>query len=635
MRMTMKTINEENLPKNTSVELLECKSKIKELEMIVEAFSKQRLTDSIEFTNLINEYNKIKNSRSWKYTQFIRNILDKIKKINHKSVFDPSIDYRNNIYNHWINKVEKDIYTYDMPSLPLITVIIPFNKLDDNKISISIDSIINQNYINWRLIVLYNDITKNELENYDEYKKNSKIKLIHCNNFVLDDIEGDLFGYLGCNDVLSLNALQEVALAYNLNDNVKIIYSDHDRLSSNNDKKHSPFFKPDYSPDTLLWQNYFSPFVFYKKELLSKNDLICNNLSLDYGFILKKTDNIARNEVYHIDKVLYHLREKGGINVKPPKTKRSSSTKIAEIENAIKRRRIKGYNIQSKSGNNIVYDDLNAGVSVIIPSKDNFYSLKKCVDSIIKITKYDNYEIIIVDNGSNVTNRTQIEQYSNNNNIKYIYFEMPFNFSYMCNMGSKYSSKEVLAFVNDDIEIKNPNWMSIMVGQAIQKKTGAVGAKLYYPNSNLIQHCGVGCYLGGPGHFLQGTADDVDHYFSRNLANYNVLAVTAACLFVEKNKFNKVGGFDNNFNVNYNDVDLCIRLYDAGYYNIVRNDVICIHHESFTRQPANALEIYKAKELLFDKNSKYRAHDPFYNKNLPQFSANFDYERELRVYNIE
>lgn len=625
-------------------ELEVLKEKVITQEKIIEAYERQRITDSIEFSNLIKEYNKILNSNTWKKTETIRKVLDKIKRITSTNIKPEEINQRERIYNEWINLVEKNIEIKEFDYNPLISIVMPIYNVDKNILKDAIDSVVNQLYINWELILVDDCSTNNCIDVLNIYRDNQKIKIFKNNknsgisystNVGLKNATGVYVGFLDCDDVLSLNALQEVVKTININKDIKIVYSDYDLLSVDGKNKTNPFFKPDYSPDTLWWNNYISHFVLYRKDLIDKVGEFNSELdgSQDYDYILRAVENVDYKEIAHIDKVLYHWRtRKESVAFSNSAKPYAIDAAVKARNNAIKRRNIKGHLNSDGDINKIIYDDLNTGVSIIIPSKDNFDSLKLCIESIINITKYNNYEIIVVDNGSNEDNKKLISDYLNNNNIKYIYFIKPFNYSYMCNIGVKNSNMPVLCFLNDDIEITDENWLSIMVGQAIQKCTGAVGAKLYYPNSNLIQHCGVGNYLGGPGHYLQGMKDDIDHYYSRNKANYNVIAVTGACIVIEKDKFIEVNGYRQELDINYNDVDLCMRLYDNGYFNVVRNDVICTHHESLTRQPASVERLFIDRELLFKFNKEYSAYDPFYNRNLPQFSSNFDYERDLKIY---
>ena len=128
----------------------------------------------------------------------------------------------------------------------------------------------------------------------------------------------------------------------------------------------------------------------------------------------------------------------------------------------------------------------------------------------------------------------------------------------MCNDGAGIAKGDVLVFLNDDTEIIEPEWLMKMAGQARQKHTGAVGAKLYYPASKKIQHCGISCLLIGPVNYLQGLDDSDIYYYGRNRADYNVLAVSAACLAVEREKFGEIGGFNEELPNNYNDVDYIV-----------------------------------------------------------------------------
>ena len=183
---------------------------------------------------------------------------------------------------------------------------------------------------------------------------------------------------------------------------------------------------------------------------------------------------------------------------------------------------------------------------------------------------------------------------------------------------------------NDDIEIINEEWLERMVGHAELEHVGAVGAKLLYPNSKKIQHIGVINIANGPVHAFIGYNDDNIYYFGRNKIDYNWLVVTAACMLVNAAKFNKVNGFNEDMPVAYNDVELCFRLVEAGYYNVVRNDVILYHHESVSR--GNDLKSEKKfKRLMAEQKHLYKLHpyfknkDPFYSSNLTQHAPDFSY----------
>ena len=272
----------------------------------------------------------------------------------------------------------------------------------------------------------------------------------------------------------------------------------------------------------------------------------------------------------------------------------------------------------------------NPLVSVIIPSKDNYKVLKRCIETLYEITRYRNFEVILVDNGSNDENKKLYQGLSDKYKFKYVYEKMDFNFSRMCNIGAREAKGEYYLFLNDDIEIINEEWLERMVGHAELEHVGAVGAKLLYPNSKLIQHIGVINIANGPVHAFAGLSDDNIYYFGRNKIDYNWLTVTAACLLVKASKFERVNGFNEEMPVTYNDVEFCFKLVEAGYYNVVRNDAILYHHESVSRGD-DLLSKEKFNRLMSEQNHMYELHpefkdkDPFYNSNLAQHAADFSY----------
>lgn len=195
----------------------------------------------------------------------------------------------------------------------------------------------------------------------------------------------------------------------------------------------------------------------------------------------------------------------------------------------------------------------------------------------------------MVDNGSNDYNRAKAELLVKAHNelgsARYHYEPMDFNFSRMCNIGASMADGDFLLFLNDDIEIRKSGWLERMTDKVRLPYVGAVGMKLLYPNSDIIQHAGVMNVRVGPYHKLQYCHNDEEHYFGFNKGVRNVLAVTGACLMVRRNVFEEVGGFDaEHFAVAFNDIDLCYKIYEKGYYNVVLNNIYLYHHESLSRE---------------------------------------------------
>lgn len=267
-------------------------------------------------------------------------------------------------------------------------------------------------------------------------------------------------------------------------------------------------------------------------------------------------------------------------------------------------------------------------VSVIILSKDHPGVLENCLRSFKEKTQYRFYEWIVVDNGSSEENREKVETLQKTYGFTYIYEPMPFNFSKMCNLGEKKAKGDLILLMNDDIEIIEGSWLERMAGQALLPHVGAVGAKLWYADSENIQHAGVTNLKIGPSHKLVTFPDEEDYYFGRNRVTYNVAAVTGACLMVARKKYEAAGGLDESLPVAYNDVDFCFKLLEAGYVNVQRNDAILCHHESLSRGPDEQSEgkwerLLAEKEALYERHPQLRGKDPFYHKDLIDNASNY------------
>lgn len=400
-----------------------------------------------------------------------------------------------------------------------------------------------------------------------------------------------------------------------------LVYADEDEWNSNRSIRMNPWFKPDFSPDTLLSYFYFgNMFALRTKELQNivwkKSDDFMMNL---YDMCLQMAIPVKRNRIGHLQYVLYHadaLKELCTENV------------YADLKNEYAKRTF----VCAKEGE---ATPLNDKISVVIPSKDHPEVLQVCLESLINTGKSENYEIVVVDNGSNEEARLNYEELKIKYGFNYIYRPMDFNFSVMCNMGAKAATGNVLLFLNDDIEAKEQGFVEKMYAHVKKLHVGAVGAKLYYPDSKMIQHAGITNLRLGPVHKMQFLTDNRSYYYGRNIYDYNVLAVTAACLMIRKEVFDECGGFSEELAVAFNDVELCFRLYETGYYNVQCNEAVLCHHESLSRGNDETTE--KQQRLQRERSKMYAMHpgfygeDPFYHPYLngqildTNFSCAYEY----------
>ena len=434
------------------------------------------------------------------------------------------------------------------------------------------------------------------------------------------------------------NTIDKIVEVFEKQKPVKLLYGDEDEVNHEETVRMNPWFKPDYSPDTLLSYFYFGKLVAVRKETLKtavdslykkqaesgggmisshasdeKSKSLDNNLVLNrilYSVVLEICSTLKSDRIFHIKQVLY------------------SSHCIRHWGFEEEYQDIRTYY------NNLREREKMEGVSIVIPSKDNPEVLGRCLKSIVRWTKDISYEIIVVDNGSNNENKEAMKKIQQEYSFSYVYQPMEFNFSKMCNIGAQRAKYGLLMFLNDDCEVRGSKWLSHMASLATVKTTGAVGAKLYYPESKRIQHCGIYNIQVGPVHKLQFKEDIRPYYDRRNLDVRNVLAVTAACLMVRKSVFEKINGFDENLRVAFNDVDFCYKLYKAGYNNVIDNEIHLWHHESLSRGSDESPE--KLERLMQEKQKLYKKHhilweeDPYYHPGLTRdildTGYSFDYE---------
>lgn len=417
---------------------------------------------------------------------------------------------------------------------------------------------------------------------------------------------------------MSSACISEISSYFAANPEMLILYGDEDVQTADGERK-CPWYKPCWSPDLYLDCFYLGSVMAVRKTLVEQiaPELLQGKPAGTLFIPFEHPEEIRRTadslimaaggfekgcrSIGRVPSVLFHVNEDRDREAFLPGV--SGEEEGQEFLP----------NVKGDEGPNSP-EIVGELVSVIIPSKDNPEVLKKCLGSLKTYVNQKKAEIIIVDNGSTPENRVQVEEMAQG--MIYLYHPMEFNFSAMCNLGAAQAKGRFLLFLNDDMEMCKDGWMEAMMQKAAQPYVGAVGLKLYYPDSIRIQHDGITNLPVGPVHKLQFFEDNRSYYFGRNRYNQNCLAVTGACLMLEKEKFREAGGFRESLRVAYNDVDLGFALYETGYQNVVLNTHYAYHHESLSRGSDETWE--KQKRLEDEREQLYRLHpvlhgeDPYY-----------------------
>ncbi len=524
---------------------------------------------------------------------------------------------------------------------PLISVLMPVYNTPEPVLRSAIESIPRQLYPHWELCVADDASTAPHvrpiLEQYA--RMDSRIKLefrtqnghiSHASNSCLAMAAGDYVALFDHDDELSEHALYFVALEINEHPQAKLIFSDEDKIGHDG-RRFGPYFKPDFSPDLFLAQNSISHLGVYETTLLREIGGFRPGVegSQDWDLALRCTERIGQDSIRHIPRVLYHWRAISG----------SAAMTVQEkpyaLEAALKA--IQQYLDRNAPGSRVVPAPQVAIfqrvvyplpkpeplVSILIPSRDGYMMLSRCVESIRSKTDYPSYEILIIDNGSTDSQSLRyLEQLQAKGTARVLRDDGPFNFSALNNRAAHQAKGEVLVLLNNDIEVISPGWLAEMVSHAVRPEIGVVGAKLYYPNDT-IQHAGIVVGMGGvAGHShlkwprsALGNAGDL--WLARN-----PLAVTAACCAVRKQLYLDMGGLNEQDLPNaYNDVDFCLRLAERGFRILWTPHAELYHHESASRGYEDTPEKQArfAKEVAYMQKrwgDSYIARDPAWNPNL-------------------
>lgn len=558
-------------------------------------------------------------------------------------------DYTQYLYRKQINKSKRKFILNQIKGFkekPLLSIVIPVYDPPIDFFTLALDSIVNQLYSNWE-VCLADDCSKDEevkelIEQYCSKYPNMKVvyrsengHISKASNSALELATGKYTVLMDQDDVLREDALYEMVKWINLKPDADLIYSDEDKIDEHG--LHSePHFKPDWSPDSLLSRNYLGHVCLFNTEQLRAIGgwRVGFEGSQDYDLVLRYTEKYSK--IYHIPEVLYHWRihreSAASSETAKPYAYRAAQEALQE---ALSRRGWNGHIdfLEGFRGYKVRMDikNPNALVSIIIPSKNKQDYLKKCIDSIVKKSSYRNFEIILIDNNSDDKKFFQlVNQYKKQTQFKFNYVrdEGAFNFARLMNVGRSHAKGEYIMLLNNDTEVITEDWLEGFIEHVQRPEIGVAGCKLLFEDDT-IQHAGVVVGLGGvAAHAFAREDRDGPGYFNYiNLLN-NYSALTAACIMVRTSVYDEVKGFSEEFVVEYNDVDFCLKVLEAGYRNLYIPHVELYHYESISRgHPHATSESYKrhVKEVnkFRKKWMKYVDHDPCYNTNLTLGAENF------------
>jgi glycosyltransferase involved in cell wall biosynthesis len=522
---------------------------------------------------------------------------------------------------------------------PLISIVMPTYNSPPNWLVKCIESVRKQVYANWELCIADDASTQPDvrklLQSYARRDKRIKVvfrerngHIAEASNSALAIAKGDWIALLDHDDELPPHALYAVACAINEHPEVRLIYSDEDKIDSIG-HRYDPYFKPEWNYDLFLGQNMISHLGVYHAGLVREVGGFRKGMegSQDYDLALRCIERLQPAQIHHIPRVLYHWRaiegstamsmdEKSYAAVAARKALREHLERTGAANAGVEVSR-HGYRIRRPVG-------LGAAapkVSLIIPTRDRVELLRMCVESILADTVYPSYEIVVVDNQSSAPEAlAYLDELAARAGVRVLRYDAAFNYSAINNHAVAHCDGEIIGLVNNDIQVIHSEWLEEMVSHAIRPDVGAVGAMLYYPNDT-IQHAGVLLGVHGVAAHAYSTAPrGCGGQISRAGLVQELAAVTAACLLVRRDVYMAVGGLDEKLQVAFNDVDFCLRVRNAGFRNLWTPFAELYHHESASRGSEDTPE----KKARFEREVRFMTErwgdalqsDPAYNPNL-------------------
>jgi GT2 family glycosyltransferase len=433
---------------------------------------------------------------------------------------------------------------------------------------------------------------------------------------------GDFVAVLDPGDAFAPDALYELAAVLNDDPALDLAYGDED-VRPAGASSIVPFFKPHASPDTLRSRDVVGRGAIVRLQLVREIGGFRPEFgnAAEYDLMLRATE--LTQAIAHVERVLYHrdgvpaIGEAGANAVRESLVRTDEPGTVSHVEAPVPTYRVR-YQLRERKF-----------VSIVVPTRDHADDLERCLRSIFERSTYVDFEVLIVDNDTKDSRALDViaAWAARDGRVRVLPMPIPFNYSKLNNAAIESASGDYIVLLNNDTEVLTPDWLEAMMEQAQRPAIGAVGASLIFPDRS-VQHGGVILGIGGvAGHSHRYANPDSAGYFGALRAISNYAAVTAACLMVRREAYDRVGGLDETLTVAFNDVDFCLRLHELGLRNVWLPHVVLLHGESKSRGSdlgiAKTRRSIREETVMLERWGDIIARDPYYNVNLTRRSEDF------------
>jgi GT2 family glycosyltransferase len=527
---------------------------------------------------------------------------------------------------------------------PRISIVVPVCDPDPAHFDALIASIEAQVYPEWELCIADDASTTAAVrDRLDRLEADPRVRIVRrpvrggisaASNDALAVASGEFVVMVDHDDVLAPHALFEIAFALQAQPDLDVLYSDEDKIDETG-RRFDPYFKPEWSPETLLSKMFAGHLLCYRRSVLVDAGGFRSAFdgSQDYDALLRISERTSR--IAHLQAVLYHWRvhrrsTASSVAAKPY----TVDAAVRAVREALERRGAPARVAPATNGTSFVHvEPLVRGtprVAVIIPTRDKAELLDRALAAVLRVSTYQNVEVIVVDNGSvEPETAALLDRWRalEPERLRVRRDDRPFNYSRINNEAAASTDAPYLLLLNNDVEACEANWLTALLGWLQLDGVGATGGMLVYPNGT-VQHAGVIIGINGLAeHAYRAEPAHRLGYFGSLQTATNYSAVTGACLMTRHDVFDAAGGLDETLPVAWNDIDYCLRIRDAGHRIVYVPDAKMVHHESATRGfpatgaawAAHAAEVERMRERWKVAGTS----DPYYHPALTLKAPNF------------